>query len=83
MTRLAKTHDVTWTNGSTSSIPPSNLDHVYASTNLTFKQFVRPFDGGPASVSVRGWVNEPTAAKKDEWIKKFSDHSLMFFEIVD
>jgi hypothetical protein len=82
MTRLAKTHDATWFNGSRSSLPPSNLDHVFASTNVKFKKFVRPIDGAPARVSVRGWVDQPTLAAQDDWIKKFSDHSMMFFEIV-
>lgn len=82
MRRLVKTHDATWFNGSTSPLPPSNLDHVYASTNLSFRMFTRPSDGGVAQVSVRGWVDQPTSAKKDEWISKFSDHSIIFLEIV-
>jgi hypothetical protein len=82
MRRLVKTHDASWSNGSTSSIPPSSLDHVYASSNISFKTFVRPGDGGQAHVSVRGWVDEATAAKQDEWIKKYSDHSLLYFEVV-
>lgn len=83
MTRLVKTHDATWFNGSGSSLPPSNLDHVYASSNLKFKSFVRPSDGGQASVAVRGWVDEPTPAKKDAWIGRFSDHSMLFFEVTN
>ena len=83
MRRLVKTHDLTWFNGSTSSIPPSDLDHVYASTNLDFKAFVRPVDGGQAHVSVRGWVNLATDAEKNKFIKDFSDHSLLFFEVHD
>jgi endonuclease/exonuclease/phosphatase family metal-dependent hydrolase len=83
MRRLAKTHDASWSNGSTSSIPPSNLDHVYASTNISFRAFVHPVDGGQAEVSVRGWVDQPTVAKQDDWIKKFSDHSLLYFEVVN
>lgn len=82
MTRLLKTHDFTWFNGSTSTLPPSNLDHVYASTNLNFGTFVRPSDGTLANVAVRGWVNFDTAADKDKWIKDFSDHSFLFFEVV-
>ncbi|MFM9963133.1 MAG: endonuclease/exonuclease/phosphatase family protein [Planctomycetaceae bacterium] len=81
MRRLPKTHDATWFNGSTSSIPPSNLDHVFASSNLSFKKFPRPVTAEPVEVDVRGWVNEPTDAKKDDWIGKFSDHSLLYFEI--
>lgn len=80
MQRLAKTHDFSWFNGSTSSLPPSNLDHVYASTNLSFRQFVRP-DGGVAHVDVRGWVDQSTPAQKDAWIGKYSDHSLLYFEV--
>lgn len=82
MRRLAKTHDVTWFNGSTSPLPPSNLDHVYASTNLKFSTFVRPSDGQSANVSVRGWVNLDTDAKKDKFIQDFSDHSLLFFDVM-
>jgi endonuclease/exonuclease/phosphatase family metal-dependent hydrolase len=81
MARLVKTHDVTWSNGTTSSLPPSNLDHVYASSNLQFSTFVRPSDQLPANVSVRGWVDLDTAAKKDKFIKELSDHSLLFFEV--
>jgi len=80
MRRLAKTHDASWNNGSQSSIPPSNLDHVFASTNLSFRQFPRS-DGEKAQVSVRGWVDEPTTAKQDTWIAKYSDHSLLYFEV--
>lgn len=81
MRRLPKSHDATFFNGSTSSLPPSNLDHVYASTNLTFKTFPHPANGTRVEVDVRGWVNEATDAKKDAWIGKFSDHSLLYFEI--
>jgi hypothetical protein len=81
MRRLIKTHDASWNNGSGSSIPPSNLDHVYSSTNLQFKSFMNA--GVTANVSVRGWVDESTDAKKDSWINKYSDHSLLYFEIHD
>lgn len=80
MQRLVKTHDATWFNGSGSSLPPSNLDHVYASTNLKFKVFKRP-DAPAANVAVRGWVDEPTDAGKDKWIGTYSDHSLLYFEV--
>ena len=83
MRRLLKTHETTWFNGSTSSLPPSNLDHVFASSNLAFKSFPHSTTGVPTEVDVRGWVNEPTDAKKDAWIGKYSDHSLLYFEIHD
>ncbi|MDP3083756.1 MAG: endonuclease/exonuclease/phosphatase family protein [Rubrivivax sp.] len=82
MRRLVKTHDLTWSNGSRSRIPPSNLDHVYASTNLKFRTFTRP-DGAAAEVAVRGWVNEADAAKQDAWIARYSDHSMLYFELHD
>ena len=82
MRRLPKTHEATWYNGSKSSLPPSNLDHVYASTNLRFKAFKRA-DGTDANVSVRGWAQETTAAAKDKWIGSYSDHSLLYFEVHD
>ena len=81
MRRLTKTHDATWSNGSGSSIPDSNLDHVYASKHLKFKNFTRPEDTGKAEVSVRGWVDQPTQATKDQWIAKYSDHCLLYFEV--
>ncbi|MFO1425455.1 MAG: hypothetical protein U1F11_00470 [Steroidobacteraceae bacterium] len=81
MRRLAKTHDASWSNGSGSSMPDSNLDHVYAADHLQFRVFKRPLDGADANVSVRGWVDQPTTAKKDDWIAKYSDHSLLYFEL--
>jgi hypothetical protein len=83
MRRLVKTHDASWFNGSTSTIPASNLDHVYAADHLKFRAFTRPGGGGDAEVSVRGWVDQATTAKKDDWIAKYSDHSLLYFEIHD
>jgi len=80
MRRLAKTHDATWSNGSGSSIPDSNLDHVYAAHHLKFKLFPRP-DGAKAEVDVRGWTHQPTPAAKDQWIKDFSDHCLLYLEV--
>jgi endonuclease/exonuclease/phosphatase family metal-dependent hydrolase len=77
MRRLPKTHPATWFNGSTSSLPPSNLDHVFATDQLQF----RAFSG--ASVAVRGWATEPTEAAMDAWIAKFSDHSLLYFEVIE
>lgn len=81
MRRLSKTYDASWSNGSGSSIPDSNLDHVYASKHLRFKQFPRPIDGTNADVDVRGWVNQASQADKDNWIRDFSDHSLLYFEV--
>ena len=80
MRRLAKTHDASWSNGSGSSIAPSNLDHVFASMNLKFRPFSRP-DGTQAEVSVRGWTTQASTLEQDRWIDEFSDHCLLYFEI--
>ena len=81
MRRLIKTHDVTWSNGSGSSIPDSNLDHVYASKHLKFKQFNRPSDNQKADVDVKGWSTEVIPSDKDIWIRDYSDHCLLYFEV--
>ena len=80
MRRLTKTHNLTFSNGSGSSIPDSNLDHVYSSKHLKFRKFNRP-DGTKADVDVRGWVNKTTQAAKDQWINDYSDHSLLYLEV--
>lgn len=72
---LTKDAAATWSNGSTSSTPPSNLDHVVAADHMTFKQF------GGTDVTVRGWPRETSAAKRDQWIRDYSDHGLLYFEI--
>lgn len=75
MCRLSKTHDETWWGGSSSTFPPSNLDHVYSAEHLKFKK------DGKANVSVLGWVREPTIPKKDKWIANYSDHSYLYFVV--
>jgi hypothetical protein len=72
---LDKSEPATFWPGSTSSLAPSNLDHVVASDHLTFRDF------GGAVVSVRGWPQEPTDEAKDEWAATFSDHAMLFFEV--
>lgn len=76
MRRLTKNSPATWTNGSVSSIPPSDLDHVVASEHLRFKQF----DG--ADIDVRGWPKLLDPTDQDAWISNYSDHGLLFLEIV-
>lgn len=81
MRRLLKTHDASWSNGSASSLPPADLDHVFASSNLSFKAFKRPLDGASAQVALRGWVEAATPAAADAWIRDYSDHALLYFEL--
>ncbi len=75
MRLLAKTQPHTWWNGPDSRIPPGDFDHVVAAKHLRFKAF------GSAQVDVRGWPQEPTPAKKAEWIRRYSDHALLYFEV--
>lgn len=77
---LDKTFPTTWSNGTGSRYPDSNLDHVIASKHLKFKEFNK--NGVKAPVDVRGWVDETSNAKKDKWIKDYSDHSLLYFEVL-
>lgn len=76
MKRLTKSHPYTYCNGSTSSLPKSDLDHVYASKHLKFRKFAE------SDVQVAGWVDTNSDAELDQWIKEYSDHSLMYLEIV-
>ena len=90
MRRLPKTAPNTWNNGSGSSYKPSNLDHVLASDHMTFNKWDNKnpvnepdsiFVAGKSEVDVRGWVDEDTISKQDEWINKFSDHSYLYFVV--
>jgi endonuclease/exonuclease/phosphatase family metal-dependent hydrolase len=75
MRTLTKNKPHTWSNGSTSRLKPANLDHVVAADHLKFKQF----DG--ADVRVLGWPEESTPEAQDAWIKRFSDHGILYFEV--
>jgi len=75
MFRPTKSSDLTWWNGKPKYAPGSNLDHVVAADHLKFKKFKG------SEVSVRGWIEESTEAKQKKWIKKYSDHCLLYFEV--
>ena len=75
MRRLTKNKPNTWWNGTDGSLPPSNLDHVIAANQVKFKQFAG------ADIDVRGWPEKNTDEEKTAWIKKFSDHGLLFFQV--
>jgi endonuclease/exonuclease/phosphatase family metal-dependent hydrolase len=75
MRTLTKNKPHTWSNGSKSRLKPSNLDHVVAANHLKFKQF------NGADVRVLGWPEESTTLEQDTWIKRFSDHGILFFEV--
>lgn len=82
MRMLAKDEPATWSNGSTSNLKPSNLDHVIAARHLSFKSWSNTLNSGVTpEVSVRGWTKESTPAKQDQWLKNYSDHALLYFEV--
>ena len=70
-----KTHPVTFWNGPASSDPQSDIDHVVAAEQIQFAAV----DG--AEIEVKGWPEEPTPAKQGKWIRDFSDHALLRFEV--
>lgn len=57
------------------SIDPSSLDFVVARDHLRFKQFAG-FD-----VSVRGWPKLESRDDRLEWVRRYSDHALLYFEV--
>lgn len=74
MSLLPKTGDLTWRDARRLR---SNLDHVVASSHMRFTDF-----GGGRFVDVRGWPTLP-AAEQIEWIRKYSDHALLYFEVLE
>ena len=76
MRRLSKDAPASWSNGSGSSFPPSNLNHVVASEHLQFRQF------NGSDVTVLGWPKQKTVAAQDRWIAEFSQFQTVFDECV-
>jgi len=72
---LKKSAPHTWWNGSTSSMAPSNLDHVVAANHIPFRLF------GGNEVEVRGWPALATPAERDRWIRDHSDHAMLYLEV--
>ncbi len=81
MRPLTKTHPNTFSNGSLSSLPPSELDHVFVAKSMKFTEFDTP--KGKGEVDVRGWADMPDVANHDQWVKDFSDHCLLYLEILE
>ncbi len=53
----------------------SNLDHVVAMDHLQFKKF------GGDEVRVSGWNEKNTKAARKAWVKKYSDHAMLYLEV--
>lgn len=75
--RMPKTHEATFNNGTGSSYPPADLDHVYVSDNCTIADVP---GGDGAKVRVAGWVE---AADADAWIDAYSDHAPLIFTVTN
>jgi len=74
MYRLTK-NSPSWWNGPKGKLPPSDLDQVFAANNLKFSKF------GEVEVDVRGWPKCKDDSEKEKWIKSYSDHALLYFEV--
>ena len=72
-----KSSPVTWSNGTGSSYPPSDLDHVFASEKLRLSDM----DAQGNKVRVAGWAEMKDVAEQDEWINRYSDHAPLIFEV--
>lgn len=72
MTLLKKSHEKTW---SSDGKKMSNLDHVLASNDLSFK--VQAPGPQPVQILVDGWVNR-TGEARANFVKNISDHSLLY-----
>ena len=66
--------EVTWYNGSP-NYQPSNLDYVVASKHMDIRS-----ERKEPKISVLGWPKLPQAQWSD-WLSKFSDHAMLYFEV--
>lgn len=70
---LAKDEAFTWWGGG--ALAASSLDFVVARDHLRFRTF------GDAQVSVRGWPKLESEEEQREWVTRYSDHALLYFEV--
>lgn len=75
MQLLSKTHDVTWREGPADPTFASDLDHVLATSNISFQSFENS-----AEVSVDGW-NRLEGEEQDNFTMNVSDHCSIFCRI--
>ena len=72
MRLLSKDHSATYWSD---EYGESDLDHVVAMDHLKFKTF------GGKEVRVSGWNNKNTDAERKDWVKKYSDHAMLYLEV--
>lgn len=75
MRMASKSHPNSYWPGSSSSIDPSPLDHVFVADHMTLKQTAGK------EVEVKGWAELNTDSERDEWAKKWSDHAPLVFTV--
>ncbi len=75
MRMLSKTHDVTWRQGPSHPNFASDLDHVLATSNISFQLFANS-----AEVRVDGW-NHLEGEERDDFTMNVSDHCSIFCRI--
>ncbi|MEM6907100.1 MAG: endonuclease/exonuclease/phosphatase family protein [Pseudomonadota bacterium] len=78
MRKPQPSHPHTFFNGSGSTYPPSELDHVFVAEHMQLSQ-----DAEGNEVQIGGWALKETDAEKDEWIEQFSDHAPLIFTITE
>jgi endonuclease/exonuclease/phosphatase family metal-dependent hydrolase len=75
MRKPATSHPHTFFNGSKSSYPPSELDHVFVAKHMELD------DSNGFEVEVGGWAKLGSDAERDDWIESFSDHAPLIFTV--
>ncbi len=76
MKHLRKTYPATFSKGSSSRLPESDLDHVFAADHMEFADM-----GGGAEIRVAGWAELDDEADRDDWIARYSDHAPLIFTV--
>jgi hypothetical protein len=76
MRRLLKDKPCTWRGKAKNKIAFSDLDQVVAAGHLKFKKY------GNSEVTVKGWPELSTKTEQDDWNIKYSDHGLIYLEVV-
>jgi endonuclease/exonuclease/phosphatase family metal-dependent hydrolase len=75
MRKPVTSHPHTFFNGSNSSLPPSELDHVFVAQHMQLD------NSAGFEVEVGGWAKLTSDAARDDWIERFSDHAPLIFSV--
>lgn len=75
MRKPVTSHPFTFFNGSSSSLPPSELDHVFVAEHMQIDR------SAGYEVEVGGWAKLASDAERDDWIARFSDHAPLIFTV--